>query len=379
MHILEPFLAVIVAILSGFLAVSSWLATQIESMLPGTEVVQQEMAEEIPTTVTQNEDSLQNIPSNYERGGSIPDILIKNAAYQKATVFGSTETSTREAATSTEALESAIKNALVNVYCTLDTENGRRATTGSGVFIDERGVILTNAHVAQFLLLENDASDNNVRCIIRSGNPATPKYVAKLLYISPAWIYENAELIDAERASGTGERDYALLYISDTLEGAVPASFPALSLETQNVSRALLEEDLRAGGYPAEIILTEGARAALTPTVTRVSLSEFYTFGSGLADLVTVSDSSVGEQGSSGGPLVNERGEVIGLIVTKGTPEEGERSLRALTLSYIDRTIKEETGFDLATTLTGDLAHRGTVFTDALAPFLASTLNRALD
>lgn len=388
MHILEPFITVLVFVLSGFLAASAWLAGHVERTIDRfatepeavEEVLENEPAHE--QEPNEAEHTFTKLPTRYEFGGSIPRILVENAAYQKATVFGSVATGTRsEIGTSSATLPERIASALVNLYCTLDSEGKRRATTGSGVFIDDRGVILTNAHVAQFLLLE-EASDNaDVRCIIRSGNPAEPRYEAELLYLPPAWILENAELIDAKKAEGTGERDYALLYVSDTLDQdtSLPTNFPALGTDASLVSRELKNTDTYVGGYPAEIILVDGPDAALVPKVADAPLTDFYTFGSGYADLVTVSDSEVGEHGSSGGPLVNDRGEVVGLIVTKGDVEDGAKSLRALTLSYISRTIEEETGFDLASTLTGDLAYRGEIFKEALAPHLSNRLNSALD
>lgn len=105
-----------------------------------------------------------------------------------------------------------------------------------------------------------------------------------------------------------------------------------------------------------------------------------YTFGSNYADLFSISESPVGEQGASGGPIVwNDSKSVIGLIVTKGdTATEGEHSLRALTLSYIDRTITEETGFPLKDNMQGDVALRGDIFKKAMVPFLAGILEDEL-
>ena len=104
------------------------------------------------------------------------------------------------------------------------------------------------------------------------------------------------------------------------------------------------------------------------------------TFGSNYADIFSIAGSNVGEQGSSGGPIVNTAGEAIGLISTKGDDVLfGTGSLRAITLSYIDRTIQEETGYTLQQNLGGNLPFRAKVFKDALVPFLRGMLERELE
>ena len=72
-------------------------------------------------------------------------------------------------------------------------------------------------------------------------------------------------------------------------------------------------------------------------------------------------------------------GTVRGLIVTKGDAlTDGTKSLRALSLAYINTTIREETGFDLPATLEENIPRRGEIFRKALVPFLSSLLEDAL-
>lgn len=385
MHVFEPLASLVVLILGGFLAASGWIAVQLEPLFIDitsqqphgyleNDTTPHETNRETPET---GDSRISALPSEYEYGGPIPRVLLDDPEYQQARVIDAVDTTTTSTTQNTRSLTDRVRGALVNVYCTLDTGDTRRATTGSGVVIDPRGVILTNAHVAQFLLLGEDAN-HSTNCTVRTGNPAVARYEAELLYISPAWIVNNAELVDDAAASGTGERDYALLYVTVALEGDVPAAFPSLTIDTDPLSRELAQTEIYAGGYPAEVFMREGPEASLVPRVGNTKVTNFYTFGGGQADLIAIGDSVVGEQGSSGGPVVNSEGSVIGLIVTRGDEaEDGERSLRALTLAYINRTIQEETGLDLQGTMQGDLARRSNVFKEALTPFLSAALSNA--
>lgn len=314
---------------------------------------------------------------------AIPRVLLDHLEYQRAAALASKETEPPAAIPEGESLTDAVEKSLVNIFCQYKTDRFIRTTTGSGFFINRKGVIITNAHVAQFLVLE-DAKNltGNVECVIRTGDPAEPRYTAELLYISPAWIFDNADLITEEAPRGTGERDYALLYVSKSVDGTpLPTSFPAIPVDTALLTRSVAGSDAVTGGYPAEKLFKEGVDAKLEPVIASTTIGTLYTFGSNYADIFSVSDSPVGEQGASGGPVASLKSDdVIGLIVTKGDEEtEGEHSLRAITLSYVDRTMKEETGFSLIDNMQGDLAARGAVFKKAMLPFLADILSSELN
>lgn len=355
----------LVAIFTTYIAFSNTLAIQVTNLFTDTSYE--------PDVFMANETDSDNsimatLPSAFS---TIPDLLRQSAQYQQATVVGADGLSEP---TTTDPLD-----AIVNIFCTFRTPEYIKTTTGTGFFIDADGVIMTNAHVAQFLLLTEAEPDGNAECIVRNGNPASPKYTAKLLYIPPAWVLENAAVLNDAQPMGTGERDYALLYINGNVDGTpAPDVFPALPFSNELMSTRARNADVVVAGYPAGDLLLRGASVDLIPRSAETSISELYTFGSNRADVFSIRGSIVGAQGSSGGPVLNDDGEVIGMIATRGDDStDGAGSLRAITLSHVHRTMLEETGFSLTQNLDGNLAFRSQIFAETLTPFLLSILQSA--
>lgn len=311
-------------------------------------------------------DKISSLPSRI--GQIIPDILLRSAEYQQAALGSAAGLS---GGTTNNPLD-----AIVNIFCTFTTKEYIRTTTGTGFFIDPDGVIMTNAHVAQFLLLEATEEGGHTKCVVRAGNPAVPQYEAELLYLPPAWIVNNASVMNDAVPMGTGERDYALLYVSSSIDSSpLPARFPALKFDSNLLPTSVRNAEVVAAGYPAGDLLTKGPNTDLLPRSATTSISELYTFGSNYADVFSIRGSMVGAEGASGGPIVNQDGAVIGIIVTRGDDTiDGTGSLRAITLSHVERTITEETGFTLEENLGGNLPFRSKVFSDTLAPFLLNFL-----
>lgn len=362
----------LVGVLTIYLSFTNALADGISGLLPeekrdSTVSYQQPLEEK-----EEGGSTIQTLETEYQRGISLPDILIQNAAYQKASVADSTSTSTTT--------KFSVEDALVNIYCTYTTDGYVRTNTGTGFFISPEGVILTNAHVAQFLLLETVNETGETSCIVRAGNPAEPLYEAELLYISPAWIQKHANLINDLQPRGTGERDYALLFVRAGLDNRpLPGQFPFLLTETSLMSNRMQNANVTAGGYPAETLFKNGPEAKLVPVLASTTITDIYTFGSSYADIFSLGESKVGEHGASGGPVLNQEGKVIGLITTKGSNEDGASTLRALTLSYIDRTIIEESTFNLQQTISGQLAFRSQLFQKTIVPFLSRLVESEIE
>lgn len=360
MHFLTDF---IVAIITTYLAFTNQLADKLIELLPAVE--------EEEVSIESDSASLTPLPTRYSTK-SLPDILLRSTAYQRASAL-----------TAIDPDQVYVENpadALVNIFCTFVTETTIRTTTGSGFFVHNDGVILTNAHVAQYLLLGSTNMLGDAECIVRQGNPAEPKYLAELLYIPPTWVQENAGLINDSAPTGTGERDYALLYVTKAIDGeTLPETFPSLPIDDELLPRTIADKKVTAVGYPAGSLLRNGPSTNLLPVTSITTISELYTFGSNFADVFSIRGSQVGEEGSSGGPIINEDGEVIGIIVTRGDDEtDGVGSLRAITTSYINRTILEETGFSLARNVSGNLDSRAEIFATTLAPLMIDLLSKQI-
>lgn len=352
-----------IGFLTAYLAFTNLLADKIIALLP--EEPEQAVVEEVSQA-----SPFPTLPTFFKEG-RFTDILLKSTEYQKATALDSLRTNN----TITDPLA-----AMVNIFCTFTTPTSIRTTTGTGFFVHSDGVIITNAHVAQYLLLGATDKLGDAECLVRQGNPAMAKYNAELLYIPPTWVEKNASVISDAVPLGTGERDYALLYVTKTIDGTIlPTNFPALDTVTEYLPRSVQGSTVRASGYPATDLFRNGANSPLLAVSATTTISELYTFGSNYADVFSIQGSAVGAEGSSGGPVVNKEGKVIGIIVTRGDDAiDGKGSLRAITLSHVHQTILEETGFSLEKNISGDLALRSEVFTKTLAPVLISLLSQEL-
>ena len=243
MQIITGFL---VAILTSYISFTNQLAEHVITWFPG----------EDSSLVAQNKETSNwpKLPSVFQ---TVPDILLRSIDFQRASVGDAVITSLY----TTDPLE-----AIVNIFCTFITPTSIRTTTGTGFFVHSDGVIITNAHVAQYLLLESTDLLGNAECTVRKGNPAVAAYRAELLYIPPAWVQKNAALIDAAAPMGTGGRNYALLYGSGSLTSEpLPARFPALNLATESMPRSSAGLAVTVAGYPAVNIGSSGFGNTLTP------------------------------------------------------------------------------------------------------------------
>ena len=266
--------------------------------------------------------------------------------------------------------------ALVNIFCTPKTGG---PLSGSGIIVDSRGVILTNAHVAQFLLLQSALPEGRITCIVRTGSPAKPAYYAKLLYISTAWIDANASKIGQSHATGNGENDYAFLQIIGSVDDSpLPNTFSFAQMTTDKPSKG---DEVLLAGYPAGFLESATIQKGLYITSSFTTVENLFTFKDPKkVDLVSVGGTVVSQSGASGGSVVRQRdGALLAVIATASdAANTASRDLRAITLAHIDRSLAAEGKGGIAALLTGDLSQKLEDFNTNTAPALAKKLLEAL-
>jgi len=265
-----------------------------------------------------------------------------------------------------------VRNALVNILCS--STNSSDSISGSGVIIDPRGVILTNAHVAQLFLLKDYPTKDAVKCVIRTGSPAYPRYTAELMFLPPTWVRDNARKVVQEVPTGTGERDYALVRITGGVSSSItlPSQFPFLLV---SVSSPDIGNDVLQAGYAAGFLGGVTIQSDLYASSAWTKIRDAFTFNANTIDLVALGGSIVAQGGSSGGPVTNTDGTLVGVIVTNsGTGDTSTRNLHALTTSYIVRDFEAERGKSLSQALSADLATEVEIFNKVYFENLKSQL-----
>ncbi|MBY0539531.1 trypsin-like peptidase domain-containing protein [Patescibacteria group bacterium] len=277
------------------------------------------------------------------------------------------------------AVNEAVRKTVVNIFCTSIFGGPFDAISASGVMIDPRGIILTNAHVAQYFLLRDYPTPNTMSCVIRTGAPAIPQYTAELMFLPPSWIQKNAQKIKDENPLGTGEHDYALVRITGTInkQNALPSVFPYSPIST---ALPKLDDDVLIVGYPAGFLGGIALQRDLYQSSAFTKVRELLTFVESTLDVFSIGGSVVAQSGSSGGSASNLAGELIGLIVTTTAgADTSSRDLRAITTSYILRDFQNEAGVALGVYLSGDPAERVSLFRQTKEVDLIRRLTDAIE
>jgi serine protease Do len=167
---------------------------------------------------------------------------------------------------------------------------GRQRSTGSGFVIDADGYILTNAHVV--------SGARRVQIVVPSGDADGTLATA---------LSGKSSLVPARIVGMTTELDLALLKVDDM-------KLPALPLATYS--------DVRQG----ETVFAFGSPIGLRNSLTHGLVSAVARQVDPDSPLIFIQTDAPINPGNSGGPLVNIRGEVVGVntfIVSQSGGNEG--------------------------------------------------------
>lgn len=313
-----------------------------------------------------------------------PSSSVKATKDKKATLSKLTATTTvikvktpqiitiPEPAPNFEAINTFARQAIVNILCTT-INNTLSPISGTGVIINSDGLILTNAHVAQFFLLRDLYQKDFVDCVIRTGSPAYPRYHAELVYISPAWVENNKTEIKSQNPTGTGERDFAFLRITDSINASPLPKFPFITPDVRE--KIDVGEPVILVSYPAGFLggLTILQNLNITSAITTVQ--GIFTFKENTIDTIGVGGTVISQKGASGGAVVDKNSSLIGIISTSSNGDTtSSRDLDAITLAYINRTLQSEIGMTLPSFLSQDLASFAKNFQENVAPALTKLL-----
>ena len=244
--------------------------------------------------------------------------------------------------------QTADKNVVVNVLCTIRSGNSLTMVTGSGVVISSSGVILTNSHVAQYVLLADYLADANRNCEVRTGAIAKSAYNVHVLYISPLWVKNNASNLKDTHPQGTGEYDYALLVVENG-EKNIPSNFSHIELRLPDLREG---DPVTAMGYPAGSLDGQGVSRNLRLVSDTTTISKTYSFSYGFSDLLIAQTDAIAQKGSSGGAVIDSQGKLAGLISTSiPDSQTGHTSIAALSTSYIMNDFYANSGKNFASVI----------------------------
>lgn len=277
-------------------------------------------------------------------------------------------------------LNTIARSSIVNILCTTLVGGAFKPISGSGVMVDSRGVVLTNAHVAQFFLLRDYVRPGNIDCVVRTGSPAINTYRAELLYLPMTWIDDNASQITSSEATGTGENDFAFLRITGPYNSAnsLPSSIPHLAMSSAAPD---IGDSMLLAAYPAGFLSGELITTQLYATSAFAYVTQLFTFDdNNFVDLFSVGGSIASQSGSSGGAVVRSNGSLAGIISTailKGSTDQ--RDLRAISIGYIDRALTAQGQGGVTGLLSGDIAAKAADFNSTTAPKETAKLEAVLN
>ncbi len=276
-----------------------------------------------------------------------------------------------------ELINTFARKAIVNILCT--AKGGELSPiSGTGIIINPNGLILTNAHIAEYFLLRDFRQKDFLECVIRTGSPAYPKYNAEIVYISPTWVEDNKSLLKEAVQKGTGENDFAFLRIVSAINGSdLPQTFSYIPM---NVSEIINKnEPVLLASYAAGFLGGLSILQNLSIATAVTNVQDYFTFKQSTIDLLSVGGTIVSQKGSSGGAVVDSGATVIGMISTSSDGNTtSNRELNAITSAYINRSLQNELGMTLLEFENQDIAKFAKKFQEINVPNLTKLITDEL-
>ncbi|MBI2030519.1 trypsin-like peptidase domain-containing protein [Candidatus Kaiserbacteria bacterium] len=276
------------------------------------------------------------------------------------------------------AFDPAWRDAIVNLYCLSRYGTLDDATSGSGVIIDPRGVILTNAHVASSFIFADWPNPNLLDCSVRIGSPAAPRYKAALLYIPDAYMTDRIarSYTYTDDTPVYGEKDYALLIITGPTNSAasMPNSFPHLDL--YQGGPLPVGTPVYLSGYSAEFLGGIALQRDLSQLSSASIVASQAPIGnSATPEAIAFTGNISSQHGASGGAVIGAGGKLAGLVTFLNKDygiSTKERVLNAITTDYILRDFAA----DHHTMSIAAFLNSTTNLTDLARTYASSTVTR---
>lgn len=269
------------------------------------------------------------------------------------------------------------RKTIINIFCTTKY-NDLSPISGTGVVVTGDGLILTNAHIGQYFLLKNFREKDYLKCIGRTGSPASPKYNLELVYISQNWVKENKTLLKDQSPKGTGENDYAFLRITGLIDGSNnDLGYTYIQPNTREYIQ--VGESVLLVSYPAGFLGGLSIIQNLNVASSITKIQDVFTFKNGTIDIVSVGGTIVSQKGSSGGLVVDGDTSLIGIITTSSEGNTtSSRGLNAITLAHVNRSIQSELSMNLRQFLGLDHKTFAEGFATTTAPALTKLISDEL-
>lgn len=206
-----------------------------------------------------------------------------------------------------------------------------------------------------------------------------------LLYLPPTWVVANAANITQDRSAGTGEHDYALLFVTDALRSgeALPETFPFVKPDAY-FDDIPLERAVLLAGYPAGFLDGISIQRNLGLISSIATVQRRLTFDeppSPDLDIISLGGNIIAQEGASGSAVVDTAdGTLVGIVVTSTLASTTQaRNLNAVTVPHVNRSIIAHTGKSLLEFLAEDPATLVARFREETFPKLKSLLVTELE